>query len=205
MNDAESVATKESHSINANATTTGLSCVRISRKNELTKTDWRVIVRDSFAALFDMVGDWTYLYAIMHRDYDMDGKMDTYLLRIEFNYVMIIHVVVAFCILSTVLSLWTILTSLARGCGKNSFCCKCTVPRILFAAIVFEDLPQFILTAWIDFTFSGGLTPAGMLNICSSLTALINRATTRYDDIVSEEEEDAFPTFQMGSTYERMA
>lgn len=63
-----------------------------------------------------------------------------------------------------------------------------------------EDLPQFVLTAYIDYTFSGGLTPAGMMNICSSLTALVNRSTARYDEIV---EEDA--NADLGTVYEEMA
>ena len=69
------------------------------------------------------------------------------------------------------------------------------------AGIVLEDLPQFILTTYIDFTFSGGITPAGMLNICSSLTSLINRATTRYDDIIQE---DAFDQTELTTVYESM-
>lgn len=57
---------------------------------------------------------------------------------------------------------------------------------------LFEDLPQLILTAYIDYiTFSGGLTPSGMMNICSSLTALINRMTIKYDEYESEENKEA--------------
>mmetsp|Transcript_20092 Transcript_20092/g.43616 ORF Transcript_20092/g.43616 Transcript_20092/m.43616 type:complete len:207 (+) Transcript_20092:110-730(+) len=205
MSDAISVATKETCLTNATGVSrTSLRSSRTRRKEILTKADWRVVVRDSYAALFDMVGDWTYLYAIFHRDYDGDGTPDTYLLGVQFDYKLIINVVLAFCILSTVLSLWTILTSLGRKCGKNSMCCNCTVPRISLAAIVLEDLPQFILTTWIDFTFSGGFTPAGVLNICSSMTALINRATTSYDDI-EQKDEDAFPKLEMDTVYERMS
>ena len=36
------------------------------------------------------------------------------------------------------------------------------------------------------------------MNICSSMTALINRATTRYDEIL-EEDDDAF---ELGTVYE---
>mmetsp|Transcript_14223 Transcript_14223/g.34375 ORF Transcript_14223/g.34375 Transcript_14223/m.34375 type:complete len:194 (+) Transcript_14223:105-686(+) len=192
MSDAVSIASKSSYLSNG-------SMVR----KKTSKADWRVVVRDGFTALFDMVGDWTYLYAIFHRDYDADGNMDTYLLRIEFNYKLIINVVLSFCILSTVLTVWTITTSLGRRCGKNSMCCNCTVPRLAMAGILLEDLPQFILTAWIDFTFSGGFTPAGVLNICSSMTSLVNRATTRYDDIL-DEDKNAYSQTELGTVYESM-
>jgi hypothetical protein len=46
------------------------------------------------------------------------------------------------------------------------------------------------MTAWIDYTFTGGLSPAGMLNICSSVSGIVNRLTSRYDEIVQEEEGD---------------
>jgi hypothetical protein len=53
-------------------------------------------------------------------------------------------------------------------------------------SVVTEDVPQFIMTAWIDYTFTGGLSPAGMLNICSSVTGIVNRLTSRYDEIIEE-------------------
>ena len=116
-------------------------------------------------------------YLVYNRDYNGDGDKEVG--GIEFNYTMIIRVLLGFCLLSTFFSLWTILTSVGRKCSMNSLCCNCTVPRIAFLSIILEDVPQFILTVYIDFTFSGGLTPAGMMNICSSLTALVCRATTR--------------------------
>lgn len=204
MSDAASVATKNTQLTAA----TGVSRASKSgtkKATRMSKADWRVVVRDGFAALFDMVGDWAYLYAIYHRDYDGDGEADQYLLNVKFNYEMIVRVVLAFCILSTILSVWTIFSSLGRWCGMNSLCCNCTVPRLALAAVVFEDFPQFILTVYIDYTFAGGLTPAGMLNICSSLTALINRATTRYDQIEAEPEPDNDEESKLGTVYEAMA
>lgn len=200
MSDAVSVATKSSHATGVSRTSTLRSSK--SRRTRISKADWRVVVRDGYAALFDMVGDWTYLYAIYHRDYDGDGEADAYVLGVQFDYNLIIHVMLAFCILSTVFSVWTIFTSFARQCGRNSMCCNCTVPRLALAALILEDLPQFILTVYIDFTFSGGLTPAGMLNICSSMTAFVNRATTRYDEIVVEDDND--DVSKLGTVYEAM-
>lgn len=194
MSDAVSVSTKASRAPVRSSLT--------SRQKQLTKADWRAVVRDGYATLFDMVGDWAYLYAIYHRDYDGDGNADTYTLPIAFDYNTIIRVVFGFCIISTILSLWTILTSLRRKCGKYSMCCNCTVPRLALAGILFEDLPQFILTAYIDYSFSGGLTSVGMMNICSSFNGLIIRATTRYDEIVEEDGED--DASKLGTVYEAM-
>ena len=40
--------------------------------------------------------------------------------------------------------------------------------------ILLHHVPQFILTMSIYLTFSGGVTWAGWLNICSSVVALVN-------------------------------
>ena len=40
--------------------------------------------------------------------------------------------------------------------------------------ILLHHVPQFILTMSIDLTFSGDVTWAGWLNICSSMVALVN-------------------------------
>mmetsp|Transcript_34938 Transcript_34938/g.78748 ORF Transcript_34938/g.78748 Transcript_34938/m.78748 type:complete len:182 (-) Transcript_34938:444-989(-) len=155
--------------------------------------DWRLVIRDGFSAMFDLVGDWTYLYSVWTRDYDGDGETDSYIYPIKFNDRLIVNILLGFCILSTILSVWTIVTSMGRLCGSRStVCLKCTVVRLQLVGILCEDLPQLILTAYIDyFTFSGGLTPSGMMNICSSLTALINRMTIKYDEYESEENKEA--------------
>ncbi|KAL3811020.1 hypothetical protein ACHAXA_010281 [Cyclostephanos tholiformis] len=148
------------------------------------------IIRDCFAEVFDMVGDWVYLYAITHRDYDMDGEVDDYPVYDMVDYTTIVYVVAAFCVMSVFMSAWTIVTSLGRRFGMNSICCNCTVPRLVMLGIVMEDVPQFAMTVWIDYTFTGGISPAGMLNICSSLTAIVNRMTMRYDEINQEDDEE---------------
>ena len=151
MSDAQSVATKSTHYTNA----TGFSSssrvslahsARTNRRHNITKADWRLVVRDCYANVFDMVGDWAYLYAIYHRDYNGDGEADTYLLHIPFDYDTMVLVVLGFCIMSTIFSLWTMITSFGRNCGQNSMCCNCTVPRLSMAGILFEDVPQFALT-----------------------------------------------------------
>lgn len=144
------------------------------------------IIRDCFAEVFDVVGDWVYLYAITHRDYNKDGEVDEYPAYDKVDYATIVYVVASFCVLSLFFSAWTTLTSIGRARGRNSICCNCTVPRLVMLSVVTEDVPQFIMTAWIDYTFAGGLSPAGMLNICSSVTGIVNRLTSRYDEIIEE-------------------
>lgn len=144
------------------------------------------IIRDCFAEVFDFVGDWVYLYAITHRDYNKDGEVDEYPAYDKVDYATIVYVVASFCVLSLFFSAWTVLTSIGRARGRNSICCNCTVPRLVMLSVVLEDVPQFIMTAWIDYTFTGGLSPAGMLNICSSVTGIVNRLTSRYDEIIEE-------------------
>ena len=202
MSDSISVATKTTQLTSASRRSIAKSTTsNKSRRNNKPKTHWTVIVRDAFAALFDMIGDWVYFYAILFRDEMKDGPTEAYLFEIQIDYKLIIATVLSFCILSTIFSLWTIVTSLGRNCGRNSMCCNCTIPRLCLAAILLEDVPQFVITTWIDYTFTGGLTPSGMLNICSSLTALVNRMTTRYEEVENENKYDE----EMGGTvYEKM-
>lgn len=165
-------------------------------KYGMSGADWRLLLRECSSELFDVVGDWAYLYAICHRDYDGDGDGDsdttsaTPVLGLQFDYIAITRVALGLCILSTALFAWTIITSLGRGCLKwNSVCCNCTVSRISLLSIILEDLPQSCMVVYIDYTFAGGLTPAGVMNICTSVPALVNRATRRVDEIEEEEEE----------------
>lgn len=167
----------------------GAAKVPQSSKSQTPNADWRVVVRDVYAALFDMIGDWAYLYSLYNRDYDGDGESDEYL-NVSLNYDLVVMVALGICVLSTIFSLLAVATALGRKCGKNSVCCNCSIPRITLAAMILEDLPQFVLTTYIDTTFSGGLTPAGMLNISSSLNAFVIRATTQYEEIKEEENND---------------
>lgn len=153
MSDAISIATKNTQLTAASRTSlrstrtsgtagTTSSRSRRGRASRVPSADWRTVARDAFAATFDVVGDWAYLYAIYHRDYDGDGEADEYSLGVtRFDYELVINVVLAFCILSTVFSVWTVMTSLGRKCGsKNSLCCNCTVPRLCLAAIVLVSI-----------------------------------------------------------------
>jgi len=168
-----------------------------SGSTRMSSADWRIFVRDAYATLFDVVGDWAYLYAIYHRDYDGDGDADA-IVNFHVDYEIIVNLVLVLCVLSTVFAVWTMFTMFARACGKSSMCCDCTIPKLALAATLLEDVPQLLLTAYIDYGFSGKITPAGMLNISSSLNALVNRATSKYDDIVYEEKNED------GDAYEAM-
>ncbi|KAL3765211.1 hypothetical protein ACHAWU_010402 [Discostella pseudostelligera] len=166
-----------------------------NRSNDMSGADWRHLLRDFTSEVFDLMGDWAYLYAICHRDYDGDGNGDsdptaaTPVLGLQFDYLAITRVTLGFCILSSVLFTWTMITSLGRGCLKwNSVCCNCTVSRISLMSIILEDLPQFCLVFYIDYSYAGGLTPSGVMNICSSVPAFVNRATRKIDEIEAEED-----------------
>lgn len=206
MSDSISIATETTQITNASrrGKKSSIFISRSRSKQSSSSAHWTVIVRDGFAALFDMIGDWAYFYAIMTRDEMNDGPTDAYLFGYQIQYIWIIFTVLSFCILSTIFSLWTIFTSCYRNYGKNSLCCNCTIPRLCMVAILLEDIPQFVMTTWIDFTFMGGLTPLGVLNICSSLTALVNRFTTRYEEIEEENESNGENEMEMGSVYKKM-
>jgi hypothetical protein len=189
-NPASVAATKATQATQlTNATGFGVRSNK-TKRTQATGATTSTIIRDCFAEVFDLVGDWVYLYAITHRDYDQDGAVDEYPVFDKLDYSTIVYVVAAFCVLSVFLSAWTIITSLGRRWGMNSICCNFTVPRLVMLGIILEDVPQFLMTAFIDYTFAGGLTPAGMLNICSSVTALVNRSTMKYDEIVREDDEE---------------
>ena len=61
---------------------------------------------------------------------------------------------------------------------KTSLCCGWTVPRLALSLVLLHHVPQFILTTYTDLTFLGGYSAAGVLNICSSMSALINTLAT---------------------------
>mmetsp|Transcript_2770 Transcript_2770/g.4303 ORF Transcript_2770/g.4303 Transcript_2770/m.4303 type:complete len:202 (-) Transcript_2770:58-663(-) len=154
-----------------------------SRKRKQNKIiNWPTIIRETFTNLFDLVGDWVYFFAIYSRHY-VDGDADEEENNMLVDFENIIVVLLFFCILSTFLTLWTIQTTALAACGRKSMCCNCTVPRLSLLGIVLEDLPQFVLTCYIDYNLVGSLSPAAVLNICSSLSALVVRLTSRYEDI----------------------
>jgi len=62
-----------------------------------------------------------------------------------------------------------------------------------FAGILIEDLPQFLLAAYIDINVVGTLTPAAVLTICSSLSALVVRMTSRYEEVRDEDDDKLQP------------
>lgn len=162
-----------------------------SRKRKQNKIiNWPTLIRETFMNLFDLVGDWVYFYAIYSRYYvgDVDADEEDNNLLVDLENVVL--VLLGFCILSTFLSLWTIQTTTLATCGKKSMCCNCTVPRLSLLGIVLEDLPQFVLTCYIDYNLVGSLTPAAVMNICSSLSALVVRLTSRYEQVQDDENDN---------------
>ena len=62
MSDAVSIATKSTHATGVSrASVTSSKSYR--RKQKKAGADWRLLVRDGFASLFDLIGDWVYFFA----------------------------------------------------------------------------------------------------------------------------------------------
>ena len=172
---------------------------RRSHKSKKKKMiNWPTLIRETFTNLFDLVGDWVYIYAIYSQHYvdkDEDADEEENNLLLDFEKVMLI--LLSFCFLSTVLSLWTIQTATFAACGKKSMCCNCTVPRLSLLGIILEDIPQFVLTCYIDYNLIGSLSPAGVMNICSSLSSLVVRLTSRYEEVQDEDDDKLQPLVEI--------
>lgn len=171
------------------STRSATSRSRIRKQKRIIK--WPTLIRETFMNLFDLVGDWTYFYSIYTRyyvgDVDADDEENNNLLLELENVVLVL---LGFCVLSTFLSLWTIQTTTLATCGKKSMCCNCTVPRLSLLGIMLEDVPQFVLTCYIDYNLVGSLTPAAVMNICSSLSAFVVRLTSRYEQVQDDKNND---------------
>ncbi|KAL3805156.1 hypothetical protein HJC23_003384 [Cyclotella cryptica] len=186
VDDDGSVATKNTQL--TSGTASSRRTVRsAANKRKKEAAERRLVIRDLFANIFDLVGDWAFFLAVYNRDFDGDGEGDQFA-PVEVQYRLLIHAVFAFSILGSTLVGWFVLTSIWRKTGMNSMCCNCTQDRIVLASILLEDIPQILLSVYMDHRFVGTLTPAGMLNICSSVNGLVNRLTSHYEEI----KEDVF-------------
>ncbi|KAL7495688.1 hypothetical protein ACHAWT_006870 [Skeletonema menzelii] len=180
---------------------TRTAATRSSRKSSKSKRkkmiNWPTLIRETFTNLFDLIGDWVYLWAIYTRHYvDVDNDADEAENNLLLDFEKVMLILLFFCFLSTVLGLWTIQTTTLAACGKKSMCCNCTVPRLSLLGIVLEDIPQFVLTCYIDYNLIGSLSPAGVLNICSSLSSLVVRLTSRYEEVQDENDDKLQPIIE---------
>ncbi|KAL7482156.1 hypothetical protein ACHAW6_007845 [Cyclotella cf. meneghiniana] len=186
IDDDGSVATKNTQL--TSGTTSSRRTVRsAANKRKKEAAERRLFIRDIFANIFDLVGDWVFFLAVYNRDFDGDGAGDQFA-PVEVQYRLFIHAVFAFSILSSTLVVWFVLTAIWRKTGVNSMCCNCTQDRIVIASIILEDIPQILFTLYMDNRFVGGVSAVGMLNICSSVNGLVNRLTSHYEEI----KEDVF-------------
>ncbi|KAL3774690.1 hypothetical protein ACHAWO_002553 [Cyclotella atomus] len=178
VDDDASVQTKNTQL--TSGTTSSRRTVRsAANKRKKIAADRRIFIRDMFANIFDLIGDWAFFFAIFNRDFDGDGQGDQFA-PAEVQYRLFIHAVFAFAILSSTLVGWFVVTSLWKKTG-HEMCCNCTAERLLLAAIVLEDIPQILFTLYMEHNYMGGLSAVGMLNICSSVNAMVNRFTAHYD------------------------
>lgn len=179
MDDDASVQTKNTQ------LTTGTNGSRrtvrsAANKRKKIAAERRIFIRDIFANLFDLFGDWAFFLAIFYRDFDGDGQGDQFA-PAEVQYRLFIHAVFAFAVLSSTLVGWFLVTTFWKKVGNGSMCCNCSAERLLLAAIVLEDIPQILFTLYMEQNFLGGLSAVGMLNICSSVNGMVNRLTAHYD------------------------
>ncbi|KAL7515698.1 hypothetical protein ACHAXN_012915 [Cyclotella atomus] len=178
VDDDASVQTKNTQL--TSGTTSSRRTVRsAANKRKKIAADRRIFIRDMFANIFDLIGDWAFFFAIFNRDFDGDGQGDQFA-PAEVQYRLFIHAVFAFAILSSTLVGWFVVTSLWKKTG-HEMCCNYTAERLLLAAIVLEDIPQILFTLYMEHNYMGGLSAVGMLNICSSVNAMVNRLTAHYD------------------------
>ncbi|KAL7548263.1 hypothetical protein ACHAWF_011552 [Thalassiosira exigua] len=133
----------------------------------IKKADRKVVLRDVCAALFDMAGDWTYL-VVTH----LNAGSYRGVRGMEVQDLMV--VILAFSIIGSLLSIWSIATSVGRLNQYKSLCCRCTMPRLAITLILLHHLPIFMLTSLIDLGYKKDVSLEGWFNILSSMVALAN-------------------------------
>jgi hypothetical protein len=192
--DDASIGTKGTQ-ITMGSTSTRRTVRSAANRRKKEAAERRVFIRDMFANLFDLVGDWAYFMWIFYKDFDGDGEADQFA-PAETEHRLFIHAVFAFAVLSSVLVVWFAIALILRKNGKKSMCCNCTSDRIVAASIALEDVPQILFTLYMDYHVLGGISGVGALNICSSLNGMVNRLTSHYeevkDDIFVVIENDAY-------------
>ena len=163
------------------------------------KASTRVVIRDTCVTLFDMAGDWTYyIYSVTH-----GGNAA---IRKHALYYIMMNLVMAVAILGSLISLWSLATSLRRKRRVQSLCFSCTVPRLFMSLVLMHHVPMFVLTTFIDLTLLRSLSAVGLLNICSSMFALINTlAATKCGEGYHAEDETVMSDYDEPVTeYEAM-
>lgn len=176
LDDDASVQTRNTQLTTATASSRRTVRSAANKRKKLA-ADRRLFIRDIFANLFDLAGDWAFFYIMFNRDFDGDGEADQFA-PAETELRLFIHAVFAFSILSSTLVGWYLTAFLFKN---STMCCNCNAQRILLAAIVLEDIPQILFTLYMEQYLIGELSAVGMLNICSSVNGMVNRLTASYD------------------------
>jgi len=151
-----------SSSVSLNTTSTTESIV-------IKQADTKVVCRDIFVSIFDVLGDATYLFYLYLNE-------ETVRHRHKFDVQAIILLIVS--LIGVYLSTWLIMASAERSCRAQMSCCGCNVPRLSTYLIALHHLPVCLLTTMIDLTFLGGYTLAGVFNIATSGIAMANALRT---------------------------
>ena len=152
-----------SSSVSLNTTSTTAESIIIKQ------ADTKVVCRDIFVSIFDVLGDATYLFYLYLNE-------ETVRHRHNFDVQSIILLIIS--LIGVYLSIWLIMASAERSCRAQMSCCGCNVPRLSTYLIAIHHVPVCLLTTMIDLTFLGGYTLAGILNIGTSGVAMVNALRT---------------------------
>ena len=149
-------------SISLNTTSTTGSII-------IKQADTKVVCRDIFVSIFDVLGDAAYLLYLYLNE-------ETVRNRHKFDVQAIILLIVS--LIGVYLSIWLIMASAERSCRAEMSCCGCNVPRLSTYLIAIHHVLICLLTTMIDLTFLGGYSLAGILNIGTSGVAMANGLRT---------------------------
>lgn len=132
--------------------------------------------------IIDVIGNCSYAVVLWFGRYE--GRQFVRVEKENYAYLLLV-----FCFLGSLMSLFMIATAVLKNCfDKKSIYKNCTLPRLLAALIVVNQMPQIILTTVIDLFFMGHPTLSGTLNVFTSVCALVNTCmSVSYADILEKD------------------
>ena len=183
---------------------------RISRRNPRGgfREKWVPGFRSVFSSAVDVAGDWYFYYSIygIPIQYLPVGSEDDAAAAAEDGLGKFEIPLLVICVFSTVFFLLSVIVYCMRaGNPKREVsvvnwirnvvcCCRSDMDPetfLMLAEDFVEDVPQIVLTAMIISAKTGGITPAGMLNIATSIFNIVYNALQILDS--AEEEQNQTP------------
>jgi len=105
--------------------------------------------KSALSSVADLVGDWAFLLSVRG-----ETKYDTFLM--------------AFAAISTVMTILTIFSLLSNGCCKTNIGCGRYVKLFLGLEMIFEDIPQLVLTSLVRVAMTGPFSAVAIFNLTTS-------------------------------------